>query len=565
MFSASDTSIASAAERHAADPSATMPDRAEALPQPARGASERGADILGSFWIGGTEFALPVAVIHEVVNEPEGYTPVPHSPAHIPGLFCLRHMIVPVVDLRILLGFAPLTTPVRRKVALIEQGNLRIGLLVDELGGVIDAAGAERVMFRPDGNGQRSIVVEGVLKLDNGRRLVQLLDPYRLIGIEKLPLVGGNDTTDDLRRVGPRQNCITFQLGPSVCAIDLRHVQEIADLPKIHSSQVAHGHTLGNIELRQVTMPVVDLCGVMGRDAPARPAPDSLRDRKVIVLKLPEGHVALMVHSVDSILSFFAGDLRPFANVALPRHDLVAGCLIRATDDIVILLDHDRLAADPGLQEAARSCRAIYPSAPQSARTDVDRRARVRATYVLFTVDVPLALDIACVSEIIARPDTLLRPPYALAFVHGILNLRGELITVIDPRVIYGLPPADHDNDNDKILIFQEGTKKYGIVVSSVEEILTLSTNDLLPVPTVSDSATARRVSQDVRGCLRIPSRPISQPAVMVLEMTALIARCVAAEAAQEPHPDRPTNFGASVPGHRQHAALPSDTGDLPR
>ena len=486
-------------------------------------------DILGSFWIGGTEFALPVDVMQEVVEEPEVFTPVPQSPPHVPGLFCLRDVIVPVVDLRMLLGFPPPEGASRRKVALIEHGRLRIGLLVDELGGVIDASGAPRVLFRPDADGNPNVVVEGVLKLDNGKRLIQLLDPFRLIGIEKLPRVGAQDVKAVDRQRGPRLNCITFQLGHTTCAMDLRHVQEIAEMPPLQQSQVAHGHTLGNIELRDITMPLVDLRGFIGRDAPFRPKPDTLIGRKIIVLKLPQGHVALMVYSIDSIVSYHRDDLLPFANVALPRHDLVAGCLVQADRTIVILLDHAKLIGDAALQEACTSCRAIYPGKPRQAVSDAAEVIATRATYVLFTVDVPLALDIRCVSEIMTRPDNLLHPPYALKFVHGILNLRGELITVIDPRVIYGLQPADHAGN--KVLIFQDGTRKYGMIVDSVEEIVTLPTSDLLNVPKMSEGRAAQAVSADVMGCLQIPTRPTTSPPVMVLNLTSLIARCIASEA----------------------------------
>ena len=43
--------------------------------------------VFGSFWIETTEFALPVEVVQEVVNEPEQLTSVPLSPPHVLGLF----------------------------------------------------------------------------------------------------------------------------------------------------------------------------------------------------------------------------------------------------------------------------------------------------------------------------------------------------------------------------------------------------------------------------------------------------------------------------------------------
>jgi len=62
------------------------------------------AGIFGSFWLGEAEFALPVNHVQEVVNPPSVYTPVPLSPPDLVSLFNLRGMVIPVVDLRRLLG-----------------------------------------------------------------------------------------------------------------------------------------------------------------------------------------------------------------------------------------------------------------------------------------------------------------------------------------------------------------------------------------------------------------------------------------------------------------------------
>ncbi len=487
--------------------------------------------VYGSFWIDRTEFALPVDVIQEVVNAPQNCTPVPLSPPHVMGLFCLRKRIVPVIDLRVLLGFADASEIGRRKVAIIEHSDLCIGLLFDDTGGVINDMGASRVKFEPAKDGTKDVVIDGVLKLDDGKRLVQLLDPYELLKLEKLPRVTRSDDEQASKtHLGPRLNCISFQLGHTNCAIDLRYVQEITDVPEVHSSQLAHGHLLGNIELRGRTLPIVDFRGLLGNEPPHVFDATALKNRKLVILHLEEGPVGLLVYSINSIMRFYESDILPFANVALPRHDVVAGCLVKEADEIVILLDHARLLRDPALVAAAQSCQEIFaPNDSVDEGKDQTKGTTHRSSFILFSVEMPLAFDIRSVSEIIDRPKKLLEPPYALDFVDGIMNLRGTLITLINPRILYDLPGKD--KRGEKILVVQHDSKKYGIIVDSIDEILTVAGRQLEGLPTISKADTnAIAVAQDVLGCVRRPEGVVGDDTVMVMDVAALIARCVEKE-----------------------------------
>ena len=513
----------------AADEVGTIPDAVETAPL-SRDSSEElsrwhKAEIFGSFWIDGTEFALPVSVIQEVVNEPENFTPVPLSSPFMTGLFNLRGRIVPVIDLRMLLEYPAMERDVQRKVAIIENGELCIGLLFDDTGGIVSSEGATRVNFEANSDGIKDIVVEGMLKLDNGERMVQILDPYEILKIEKTPRIGKH-SKDDIgqSKLGKRLNCISFQVGHTNCAIDLRYVQEITEVPEIQNSQLAHGHILGNILLRGHTIPVVDFRGVIGNEQPHKFNPDALKSRKLVILGLPEGQIGLLVYTIDSIISYFESEVLPFAKIAIPRHDIVAGCLVTDSDEIVILLDHAKLMSDRGLVDAARSCQEIFPPKTVADKSSEDLKIEERQTYILFTVEVSLALDISCVCEILNRPEKLLKPPYALEFVEGILNLRGELITLINPRHLYGFPESE--TPGQKILIFKKDAQKYGIVVDSVDEIVATTKGMILEVPAIQRQDISRAISKDVLGCLQVPTRGPECDPIMILNVASLIARC---------------------------------------
>lgn len=483
--------------------------------------------VFGSFWIDSTEFALPVTVIQEMVGEPDKFAPVPLSPPHVVGVFNLRDTIIPVVDLRILLGFPECPEPGARKIAVIENGAHCLGLLFDDAGGVLHSEGATRVDFDVNYDGEKDVVVEGLLKFDGGKRMVQILDPYELLSIPRLPRVA-KKKAGQKSHLGQRTNCISFQLGHTRCALDLRYVQEIMDVPDVQKSPLSHGHILGNIELRGHTLPIVDFRGMLGNEPPHQFSQEALRSRKLVILNLDAGLIGLLVYSIDSIMTYFESDVMEFASLTLPRNDIVAGCLINDAHEIVILLDHHKLLRDPALANAARSCREVYPPAEQQTEREDTHATSGRTTFILFTVAMPLAFDISCVSEIINLPDKLLQPPYAFDFVDGILNLRGELITLINPRKLYKLPAAEQTGT--KVLIFQVDSKKYGMVVDSVDEIVSINTKALLDVPAIVKKGVKRVVCEDVEGCVSVPSRGVEAEPVLVMNVGALISRCVEVE-----------------------------------
>lgn len=488
------------------------------------------SEIYGSFWIDTTEFALPVGSIQEVVNEPDGFTPIPLAPVHLVGLFNLRGAIVPVVDLRILLDYPRLSDSECRKVAIIENDDLCIGLLFDDTGGVLYSEQSSRVNFENNAEGVSDMVVEGVLKFDDGARMVQLLDPFKVLQIQSVPRVAKTKTKTKAdvpmhQKVGKRLSCISFQLGHTSCALDLRYVQEITDVPEIQKSPLAHGHIVGNINLRGHTMPVVDFRGVIGNEPPHAFNQAALSARKLLILSLPEGMVALLVYSIDSIIPYFESEVLSFAKIAIPRQDFVAGCLVTDDDEIVIMLDHGNLLRDPSLVKAAKSCQEIFPPDHQEQNEQETSECSSLDTYILFTVERHLGLDISNVSEVINRPEKLLNPPYLLPFIEGVLNLRGELITLINARELYQLPKGDETNQ--RVLIITMDGDKYGLVVDSIDEIVRANSKQIMDVPSFNKAdSTARVISQDLSGCLRVPSRGPEGDPVMILSVASLVSRC---------------------------------------
>src|SRR6186713_2293115 len=68
--------------------------------------------------------------------------------------------------------------------------------------------------------------------------------------------------------------------------------------------------------------------------------------------------------------------------------------------------------------------------------------------------------------------------PGAPSYVLGIINLRGNVVTVIDTRQRFGLVPTEV-NDNTRIVIIEADKQVVGIMVDSVAEVVYLRQSEV--------------------------------------------------------------------------------------
>jgi len=92
--------------------------------------------------------------------------------------------------------------------------------------------------------------------------------------------------------------------------------------------------------------------------------------------------------------------------------------------------------------------------------------------------------------------------PGAPSYVLGIINLRGNVVTVIDTRQRFGLAPAPV-SDNTRIVIIEADRQVIGIMVDSVAEVVYLRQSEIETAPNVGNDESAKfirgRVQQERR------------------------------------------------------------------
>ncbi|MFB9885137.1 chemotaxis protein CheW [Balneatrix alpica] len=102
------------------------------------------------------------------------------------------------------------------------------------------------------------------------------------------------------------------------------------------------------------------------------------------------------------------------------------------------------------------------------------------------------AVDVMQVKEVLTYAYTEIAPvPGSAHFIQGILNLRGNVITVVETRVLFGLPRTT-PTSNARIVVMEFTDQVVGMVVDAVAEVIYLRQSQIERAPNVGTDESAK-------------------------------------------------------------------------
>ncbi len=111
--------------------------------------------------------------------------------------------------------------------------------------------------------------------------------------------------------------------------------------------------------------------------------------------------------------------------------------------------------------------------------------------WVTFKLDTETyGINVMQVQEVL-RYTEIAPVPGAPSYVLGIINLRGNVVTVIDTRARFGLEASDI-TDNTRIVIIEAEKQVIGILVDSVAEVVYLKASEIDIAPNVGNDDSAK-------------------------------------------------------------------------
>ena len=111
--------------------------------------------------------------------------------------------------------------------------------------------------------------------------------------------------------------------------------------------------------------------------------------------------------------------------------------------------------------------------------------------YVTFRLaDETYGLNVMRIQEVL-RYTEIAPVPGAPDYVLGIINLRGNVVTVIDTRRRFGLPDGEV-TDSTRIVVLEADEQVIGIMVDSVAEVIYIRQSEIESAPNVGNEESAR-------------------------------------------------------------------------
>jgi purine-binding chemotaxis protein CheW len=129
-------------------------------------------------------------------------------------------------------------------------------------------------------------------------------------------------------------------------------------------------------------------------------------------------------------------------------------------------------------------------AAPASAGANTQRN---EVSYLVFRLaDDEFGLPIDAVVEVADVPTQLTRLPKAPDFIEGVINLRGDVLPVVDQRRRFDMPPLD-ERAKRRLIVVRTEQHRAGLVVDGISGVLRIPADTIEPAPDLTDD-TARLV-----------------------------------------------------------------------
>ncbi|MEM9068947.1 MAG: chemotaxis protein CheW [Myxococcota bacterium] len=435
----------------------------------------------GSFGIGESEFILPASDVREVVPFPDRWIGIPLAPNYLIGMFDLRGEVVPMVCVGTLLG---LPTPPRElgtaRVAIVDCGDEQIGAVFCRTGDVVrvQQADLQPIHHAP---GEKNPVVNALLSLDGGARILQCLSAELIAQVESIPRANRAAEFEE-ENESPKLRFVAVQVGELQLALEGSSVIEIQERMEVQPSTAYFDHSAGLVDLRGELIPVLHLDAALGHASTA----EQTAQRLVFV----HDERTMCALLVDAVLDVFEVEETAVQQMPmLGRLTTGAVCdsvVSRGPDANFIVLDTAALFRTVHLDGAIMENRGALERL--SSSTEQTHQELHEQSFLVFSLGSEhFGLPLSSIREIQNFPEEYIRPPGGDDRFVGMMNLRGTILSLVDLRSHYQLE-SDSELEATKVLIVEAGDT-IGFLVDGLVGIVHTDDESRLELPTLARTA----------------------------------------------------------------------------
>jgi purine-binding chemotaxis protein CheW len=470
-------------------------------------------------------YALPAENVAEVILVPP-VARLPRSPKSLMGLANLRGAVIPVVDPGVMLGLGSFNASGTAR-AIVMAGAARVALVVDAVDALvfleaarietrqaelaaepgelligafqIDVlrAGAPRTGRPRPGALQTDALQTGSPLTGTEHEVTKILDLATMLRTA----FGDRATRDNqsrsaIARTGDRtaqkaasnaplgqRLLISFEVAGQDYALPLDAVREIIPLPAaISVVPGAEAVLLGVTAWRDTLLPLLSLRGLLG----FRPSETITGREKAIVTAVNGALVGLVADRSRALIRADAAAIDPAPAMLAARSggESKITAIFRGDNGrhLISLLAPEQLFREDTMRQLGRQ-----PAT--AAASSVTRTSGATLRFVVFRLgDEEFGLPISAVDEVARVPEQLTRVPKMPAFLEGVINLRGEVLPVVDQRRRFDMPRFT--GTGRRLIVVRAERNRAGLIVDSVSEVLRTEADAIEAPPDLTGEST---------------------------------------------------------------------------
>ena len=445
-----------------------------------------------TFRVDGELYALPANQVAEVIRLP-AVARVPQAPKGLLGLANLRGSVLPVASVRGLVGADESAEATTRAIVL--DGAAPVALAVDVVEALV-AVETERIETRQaqlaTRPGER---LKGAFAADGRNAIAKILDIEGLIGAAfvqeararpRRAMAGAavpERETDGQAGDDARQMLVSFDVAGQEYALALDVVQEILDTPEaLAALPASEALVLGVTPFRDTLLPLLSLRGLLGFTTRA----ERTDREKIVVTRVGGALVGLLADRMRSIFPADADLIEKIPPVLSARAggEAKISAIYRGENGrrLVSVLAPEQLFREDVMQRLKTS----GGSAGEGGREAPGGQREERQFLVFRLGDDEFGLPIEAVDEVARVPDQITRLPRTPKFLEGVVNLRGEVLPVVDQRRRFDMPALD-ERTSRRLVVVRTERHKAGLIVDSVSEVLRCPVDEIEPAPNLSN------------------------------------------------------------------------------
>ena len=109
------------------------------------------------------------------------------------------------------------------------------------------------------------------------------------------------------------------------------------------------------------------------------------------------------------------------------------------------------------------------------------------------------AIELPKIREILTYPDNITPLPNTSDWVKGLINLRGEVVPILDIRLKFNTSAGTYDENTSVIAVITEDKRMVGIIVDLVDDVQRLDTSTLASVSEMGSAIPSKYLKGYVR------------------------------------------------------------------